>query len=126
MIHALALAAAAALSAPTVEPLLERARIAVPDAREIADLQVCAPQQVSRDGRRYTTLVAFSIPRKARVYYRAVWEDGRVVALRDTGLSGDDEGLEGLSARALARSFEACSFVRTPDLAAAWASIDAR
>ncbi len=124
MITLLALAAIA--SPAPIAPLLERVRVAVPDAREVRDLQVCAPQQVSRDGRKFTTLVALSRPREARRYYRARWVDGRAVAVVDLGLAGDSEGLEGMAARALERHFEACPFVPAADLAAGWAALDAR
>jgi hypothetical protein len=126
MIAILALAAAATLAPPPLEPLLARIRVVVPDAREVRDLQVCAPQQVSRDGRRATVLVALSRPREARRYYRAVWRDGRFVDLADLGLSGSDEGLYGVAARALERRFEECRFIAADELAAGWSALDRR
>lgn len=124
MIELLLLAASAALQQPALVPLLDRARVAVPDAREIADLKVCPPQQVSRDGRRFTVLVSLSRPRAPRSYYRAHYQDGRVVAIRDLLVPSGFDGLDGLAARSLERRFETCRFVPAAEVAAAWVSID--
>lgn len=114
------LIAAAALAAPdtALMALLERARLEVPDAREIADLQICPP---NRNGDQW---VALSRPRQARAYYRAVWRDGRPVRLIDLQISGAAQGLEGLAARTMERRVSACPWVSADQLDAAWAALD--
>lgn len=98
--------------------VLERVRLEVPDAREIADLQICPP---NRNGDAW---VALSRPRQARAYYRAIWRDGRPVRLVDLGISGAGQGLEGLAARTMERRVSDCARVSADDLAAGWAALD--
>jgi hypothetical protein len=117
----IALLIAAALTAePPLLAVLERARVEVPDGREIADLQICPLD------RRGNALLALSRPREARRYYRVVWHDGRPLKLDDLNLTGTDDGLKGLAVRTLERRFEACRWVSPAELAAAWAQLDAR
>lgn len=123
---AILIAAASIAATPPLTALLERVRLAVPDARQISDLRVCDPQQVSRDGRRATVLVSLSRPQTARSYYRAVWRDGRFVHMDDLGLTGADDGLKGLAVRALERRFERCRWVPAEQLARSWAELEPR
>lgn len=123
----LAAAASVAVPEPQLQPLLERARVQLADARTLGDLQVCAPEKVSRDGQRYTVMVAFSRLNQPRRFYGAIYRDGRLNRLVDTGLSGDTQaGLMGLAAGAVARRFEKCRWVSRAELDGAWAEIDAQ
>lgn len=111
---------AAAAPVPQLAALLERVRVEVPDAREIADLQICEP---NRNGDAW---VALSRPRQARAYYRAIWRDGRPIRLVDLGISGAGQGLEALAARTMERRVSACARVSADELAAGWAALDHR
>lgn len=124
MMSVIAAAALAGAAPVGLEPLLHRLRLSVPDARAITDLQVCPAQQVSGDGRRFVTLVALSVPQRARRYYRVSWRDGRAVAVLDTGLSGDGQGLMSVGLEALERKFEGCRWVSAEELKAGWAALD--
>lgn len=132
MLIPLLLAASAAVAPPPLPVLLERLRLAVPDARQISDLQVCPPRHVSSDGRRFTVLLALNRPNVARRYYDATWRDGQFVKLDDLsntgdpewGLGGDAVGLNAIATQAMERDFERnCRWVGVDELAAAWSAV---
>ena len=117
---------AAAQPEPSLTKLLQRVRIDVPAARSISDVQVCPPTRISRDGKRFTVMVAFSRRTEARSYFGARWEGDRFTRLIDTGFSATDEGAAGLVSRALDRQFEDCQWISAEQLEAAWAEVDGR
>ena len=128
MIPLLLLAAIAASPEPPLAPLLERIRIAVPDAREVHDLQICPARRISRDGRRFDTFVSLARPRVPRQYYIAKWRDGRVIDLSLYPLTVADAGpgssfLDQIAMRAMERQFEGCRWVSADELAAGWATL---
>lgn len=123
-------AGASAQTLPTEPPLtamLELIRVKVPDARTVSDMQICPPVKISKDGTKFTVMVAFSRLNTARHFYGARVRDGRYVELMDTQLGGDTpDGLMGLAARATARQFETCRWVSPDELKAGWEAIDRR
>lgn len=132
MMMILLLAAAVGAAQPQLLALLERVRLSVPDARQVSDLQLCPPEHVSRDGRKFTVLLGLNRPQVARRYYLAVWRDGRFVKLDDLsvtgvegwGLGGDSVGLNAIATRAMERDFERrCRWVSADELAAGWAAV---
>ena len=127
---ALMMALAAEQAQPTEPPLtalLDRIRLTLPDARTITDMQVCPPVKVSKDGTRFTVMVAFSRLNTARHFYGARVRDGQYAELIDTQLGADTpDGLMGLAARATARQFETCRWVSPDELRAAWETLDKR
>lgn len=120
------LLAAIALSgaALNLAPLLDRLRLSVPDARAITDLQVCPPTNVSDDGSRATTMVAFNRPREPRRYYRVTWRDGRADSVNDSGVSASNSGLAGLASAAMEKRMQGCAIVSPDALNAAWHQLD--
>lgn len=113
---------------PPLTALLERFRLSVPDARNIADLQVCVPHRIDRDGTRGTLMVAVSRPQQPRGYYAVNFRDGRYISViaagqPDTGAIG---GFDTLIARSMDRRMEKCPFIPEAELDAAWAEIDGR
>lgn len=129
MIATLLILAAATVPEPALAPLLERIRLTVPDAREIRDLQLCPPRQISRDGRRFDTFVSLARPREVRQYYIATWRDGRVVKLSlypltTASLAPGGNILDQIAMRAMQRQFENCRWVSAAQLAAGWALLD--
>lgn len=126
-------AGASAQTLPAVPPLtalLELIRVQVPDARTVSDMQVCPPVKISKDGARFTVMVAFSRLGTARHYYGARVRDGRYAELMDTQLSADmvntPSGFMGLAAKATARQFEKCRWVSSDELKAGWETLDRR
>lgn len=114
MLLALAIAAAD----PTLVEFLSRARISVPDARSISDVQLCP---VEPSGRAF---VAFSRRGDARAYYALSIRPGRTTRLLDLDLRGNSEGLASLGARAMEKRLTSCRWVPADELAGAWLSIE--
>lgn len=115
---------------PPLPALLDQIRLSVPDARTIADLQICPPVKVSKDGSKFTVPVAFSRLNAARHYYFAVWRGGAYAQLIDSGAGGDtlgdlkSSGFAILTARDMEKRLKTCRWVSPDELKAAWETLD--
>lgn len=126
MMLALGLQASEPPAEPPLVALVERLRLSVPDARAVADLQMCAPHRINKERTRGTLMIAMSRPQQPRTYYAVNFRDGRYTNVIHAGKpdNGEIGGLETVFARSMDKRMQSCRFVPKAELEAAWTALD--